>query len=175
MDSEFRGFSKIARLSKDMIITEKIDGTNACIFIGESGEFKVGKRTQWITPQNDNYGFAAWAYEHEQELKGLPIGFNYGEWYGSGIQRRYGLTEKRFALFNVSIPIVPICCSIVPVLYGGIFDTEKIEKCLHNLKIHGSYAAPGFMNPEGVVVWHSGARICFKKTFIDIGKEEHGI
>jgi hypothetical protein len=33
--AEFREFSKMARLSREIIITEKIDGTNAQIFIGE--------------------------------------------------------------------------------------------------------------------------------------------
>ena len=38
--AEFIGFPKIARLSREIVITEKIDGTNGCIFIGgEDGEF----------------------------------------------------------------------------------------------------------------------------------------
>ena len=36
---EYRPFTKIARLSREMVITEKIDGTNACVYIGEDGEF----------------------------------------------------------------------------------------------------------------------------------------
>ena len=42
--TEFNSFGKIARWSRRVIITEKIDGTNASIFIGEDGEFLVGSR-----------------------------------------------------------------------------------------------------------------------------------
>ena len=38
--TEFQEFPKIVRLSRQAIITEKIDGTNGCIFIGEDGEYK---------------------------------------------------------------------------------------------------------------------------------------
>lgn len=42
--AEFRAFQKIARLSRKVIVTEKIDGTNGIIYIGQDGEFKVGSR-----------------------------------------------------------------------------------------------------------------------------------
>ena len=70
---EFIGFPKMARLSRDVIISEKIDGTNACIFIGEDGEFLVGSRTRWITPEQDNHGFAKWAYENRDDLMKLGL------------------------------------------------------------------------------------------------------
>jgi hypothetical protein len=57
--TDFLAMPKIPRLSRLCTITEKIDGTNASIFISEDGsEFLVGSRTRWITPQDDNYGFA---------------------------------------------------------------------------------------------------------------------
>jgi len=46
----FVGFPKMARLSREIVITEKLDGTNAQICIGRHGEFLVGSRTRWITP-----------------------------------------------------------------------------------------------------------------------------
>ena len=33
---EFQEFKKIPRLSRDIIITEKLDGTNGVIYIGEA-------------------------------------------------------------------------------------------------------------------------------------------
>lgn len=100
---DFKEFPKIPRLSRDMVITEKLDGTNACIYIGEDGEFLTGSRTRWITPgkQTDNYGFSQWAHSHKDELLKLGPGLHFGEWWGSGIQRKYGLSEKRFSLFAV--------------------------------------------------------------------------
>jgi hypothetical protein len=38
MEIEFQPFAKIARLSRECVITEKIDGTNAQVYIDESGE-----------------------------------------------------------------------------------------------------------------------------------------
>ena len=174
---EFIEFKKIARLSREVIVTEKIDGTNGQIYIGDDGEFLVGSRSRWITPENDNHGFARWALEHKEELMQLGPGRHYGEWWVSGIQRGYGLPkgEKRFSLFNVlrwgddrdveKYPTPrPSCCHVVPVLAVGNFTTEIILHCLSNLKNYGSKAAPGFMQPEGVVVYHIAGNIMFKKT-----------
>lgn len=33
-----------------------------------------------------------------------------------------------------------------------------------DLAVNGSYAAPGFMNPKGVVVFHAANGTLFKKT-----------
>ena len=163
---EFQDFPKIARLSREVIITEKIDGTNAQIFIGDNGEFLVGSRTKWITPESDNYGFAKWAYEHRDELMQLGSGRHFGEWWGQGIQRGYGLKEKRFSLFNTIrwAEARPGCCGIVPVLWQGIFSTVMVDQCMSQLIALGSVAAPGFMKPEGVVVYHVAANMGFKKT-----------
>lgn len=166
---EFKEFTKIARLSREMVITEKIDGTNGLIAIGENGEFEVGSRSKWITPADDNHGFAKWAYEHKNELMTLGTGYHYGEWWGHGIQRGYGLNLKRFSLFNTARwsndSIRPTCCHVVPVLYSGMFDTTQIDFIMARLLVYGSNAAPGFMKPEGVVIYHTAARMYFKKTF----------
>lgn len=76
---EFKPFDKIARLSRECTVTEKIDGTNASIFIGENGEFLTASRSQWITPDNDNYGFSRWAHENKSELIKLGNGHHFGE------------------------------------------------------------------------------------------------
>lgn len=168
---EFAEFPKMARLSRDVIITEKLDGTNAQVFIGEDGSIKAGSRTRWITPSDDNFGFASWVESNKEELLKLGPGRHFGEWWGLGIQRGYGLHERRFSLFNVSrwLDERPTCCHVVPTLYRGPFDTKDIADVLTELKTNGSLAAPGFMNPEGVIVWHTAANIGFKKT---IDKDE---
>lgn len=123
----FEDFPKIPRLSRTMIITEKIDGTNAQIFIETLGvrpdepqvgswPFTIakvvpgigttfiyaGSRTRWVTPgkDKDNHGFAGWVRDHAEELFNLGEGRHFGEWWGQGIQRGYNLKEKRFSLFN---------------------------------------------------------------------------
>lgn len=162
---EFRPFSKIARISRNCVITEKIDGTNGQLYVNEDGVLEgVGSRNRWITPEQDNFGFARWAWDHAQDLAQLgPAG------WGLGIQRRYGLEERRFSLFNTSRwgqaeSILPDCCSCVPILYEGIYTTEAVEFELDELLYSGSRAAPGFMKPEGIVVWHVAARVYMKKT-----------
>jgi len=165
--TDFVGFNKIARLSRNCVITEKIDGTNGQIYISEDGEFLVGSRNRWLGEGKDNAGFYKWAMEYKEELLTLGTGHHFGEWWGSGIQRRYGLEEKRFSLFNVGLwteENTPDCCHVVPVLNSGLFTTELVNDTLRRLEIHGSKASPGFMNPEGIVVWHESARIYFKKT-----------
>lgn len=165
----FVEFDSIGRLSRDMVVTEKIDGTNAQVHVAEDGRVIAGSRSRWITPDDDNFGFARWVKEHEDELRvGLGFGSHFGEWWGAGIQRRYGLTEKRFSLFNVARwgddAVRPKCCHVVPVLLRWTFDTAKVDECLAQLAAQGSAAAPGFLKPEGVVVYHAASRTLFKKT-----------
>lgn len=190
---KFEEFPKMPRLTREMIITEKIDGTNASIFIqnrdleevaiADSPEIiafkdgytmRVGSRTKWITPKDDNYGFANWCLKNVDELFKLGEGHHFGEWWGSGVQHGYNLSkgDKRFSLFNVSrwsdngTDIRPACCHVVPELYRGLFDTVKIDEVLEQLKEHGSYAAPGYMKPEGIIVFHVAGNFGFKKTIL---------
>lgn len=165
-DIDFIEFPKMPRLSREIVVTEKIDGTNAQVYVSADGEVFAGSRTRWITPEEDNFGFARWVEANANELAQLGPGSHFGEWWGQGIQRGYGITEKRFSLFNVDRwgEGRPSCCGIVPVLYRGVFDTAWIENCLEVLSTTGSVASPGFMNPEGVVIYHIAGRLGFKKT-----------
>lgn len=179
--NEFVEFPKIARLSREVVVTEKIDGTNAQVCIGDDGTVRAGSRNRWITPEDDNFGFAAWVRDHADELAALGPGRHFGEWWGSGIQRGYGLPkgEKRFSLFNTGRWVqdggdrppladgqryAPLCCHVVPVLWRGEFDTTVIHGLLAELREFGSDAAPGFMKPEGLIVYHVAGNLYFKKT-----------
>jgi hypothetical protein len=222
---EFEKFAKIARYSRDCIITEKIDGTNAQIYIGKNTSWVyegrepvdpvhsftdglgntygvwAGSRKQWVSVEKDNHGFARWVKENAEALWiGLGEGRHYGEWWGSGINRNYGLSEKRFSLFNTvrwdlemfnlfkiapwqnmsekdrvrtPEPIFkapPKCCHVTPVLHSGPFDTREIERQLNWLMGTGSRAAPGYSNPEGIVIYHTHGNMMFKKTIEDDDK-----
>jgi hypothetical protein len=165
--AEFEAFNKIPRLSRECVITEKIDGTNAQVLITDEGEVYAGSRSRFITPQDDNFGFAKWVDENKEELLKLGPGRHFGEWWGLGIQRNYGLQEKRFSLFNVgrwNAENVPACCSIVPVLYQGLFSTLAAQSAINDLIQYGSHAAPGFMKPEGIIIYHTASGQLFKKT-----------
>ena len=168
MQPAFEAFPKIPRLNRTIIITEKIDGTNAQVHVTAEGEVFAGSRNRWITIENDNQGFACWVKLHEAELReGLGIGTHFGEWFGAGIQRRYGLLEKRFSLFNThrwKDGQRPAICGVVPTLYIGAFSQAAIQEALDDLRLHGSKAVPGFMNPEGIIVFHTASSTMYKKT-----------
>jgi len=189
---EFKEFKKIPRLSRKIIITEKIDGTNGLIYIDEINNIFAGSRNRflWGSIQeeihNDNHGFAQWVKTNKEELLKLGKGYHYGEWWGSGIQRGYNLPkgEKRFSLFNTdrwikdrTQPLLekqeycPECCYVVPILWTGIFNTSDIDSILDNLVLKGSSASLGFMQPEGIVIYHRAGNLMFKKT---IEKDEKG-
>jgi hypothetical protein len=178
-NDEFIPFRPIPRLRRDIVITEKLDGTSGQIAISDDGLVRAGSRERWLTPEEDNYGFAAWVKEHEQELAaGLGPGRHYGEWWGEGICRGYGLSERRFSLFNekrwgdMAQPTSPhsfaqyrpACCHVVPLLYRGPFTHEALDDMLELLRQTGSVAAPGFMRPEGVIIFHTVSNSLFKVT-----------
>ncbi|MFG3014320.1 RNA ligase family protein [Streptomyces cinerochromogenes] len=205
---EFTPWPKTARLFRDVVVTEKIDGTNAGIHItaaphDEPGEITVypgewtspvvdgvryvvsaQSRKRIITPgkSTDNFGFAGWVYDNAADLvRILGEGLHYGEWWGRGIQRGYGLEERRFSLFNTSrelptpgVDVGGVLVGLVPVLYAGTFAEAAICQALTDLADYGSVAAPGFMNPEGICVYHTQTRNVFKVTLDnnDAGKWE---
>jgi len=190
-DEQFTQFPKMARLQREVIVTEKIDGTNAQLYITDDGKMLFGSRTRWITPGDDNFGFARWATDHKDELMQLGPGRHFGEWWGRGIQRNYGLSYRRFSLFNVvrwcprgevpkAIPtadprnvkmqdMLPSCCHLVPILWQGLFSTAEATIQLWELGQTGSQAAPGFMNPEGIVLFHTAGNVGFKMTLDNDG------
>ncbi len=212
---DFQKFDKIPRLSRDIVITEKIDGINAQIYIctladvnnSFAGDYQhqeaytvdfiekhclsnyekhgfymfAGSRKKWldVSSKGDNFGFAKWVQANGEELLKLGEGRHYGEWYGLGIQRNYGLKEKRLALFNVSKweddEVRPKCCDCVPVLYRGIFDTVKIQIQLDLLKNCGSRIVEGFKNPEGIIIYHKASGKLFKKTILNDEKPKEQV
>lgn len=205
---DFKPFSKIPRLSREIVITEKIDGTNGVIGIWNRNELSseqldgnkfpymsvgmdyvilAGSRTKWIDIHSDNAGFGRWVSDNREELIQLGIGYHHGEWWGKKIKRGYNLKEKRFSLFNVSRwtsefndkvesnlwnaanEYSTICneisvCHVVPFLWKGMFETNKINDALESLKNWGSFASKDFMRPEGIVIYHVPSGYLFKKT-----------
>lgn len=169
-DERYPAFPKIPRLNREVIVTEKIDGTNGLIAVDEDGTIRAGSRNRWLTVDADNFGFASWVRDHAAEL-GLALGpgLHFGEWYGAGIQRGYGLTEKRFALFNSgrwSADDPPDPCYVVPILARGSYAvSELVDSALDVLIQDGSHVSDQrFDHPEGIVVYHTAARSYFKVT-----------
>ena len=124
---KFKAFPKIpsiknlARVLRDInpdkqewqfIGTVKLHGCNAAIGYSE-GEVFYQSRNRIITPEDDNYGFAAWAEENLKPKLLDSIGRStitgtliiYGEFIGQGIQKGVAVSElpKSFVAFAVSI------------------------------------------------------------------------
>ncbi len=175
----FIGFGKISRLNRDITITEKLDGTNAAIGIGPeegavdiistdlgnavgpapyAGKVWAQSRTRVITPEQDNMGFARWVEENKEDLRRvLGPGLHFGEWWGGKIQRGYGMTGKKFSLFNFTRwandpsvhELARIGVQVIPVLYHGPWNTSgqylfAPDCALKMLAQRGSFAQPGY-------------------------------
>lgn len=199
----FESYPKTPRFEKPVIVTEKIDGTNAQIYIRPADEYydpqydslifnqneddsepngyllRAGSRNRWISPSDDNYGFANWMFDNAAELVKLGVGRHFGEWWGRGIGRGYDLDTRKFSLFNVSrwlklngvygtgsgipkwVQTCPSCCDVVPVLDrdAEFADVYGIMTWLESV---GSIANPGYKRPEGVVAFHTGSGQVYK-------------
>lgn len=77
----FVEFPKIHRYNRTVVITEKLDGTNAQVYINDEGtRCFAGSRNKWISIEDDNYGFARWVQTNHDELLKLGPGSHFGEW-----------------------------------------------------------------------------------------------
>ena len=164
---EFKAWEKIPRENPFTVtITEKMDGTNACIIIQDGCIVGVQSRKRLITPEDDNYGFSAWVDENKDDLVNLGDGYHYGEWAGLGIQKNpHALDGKQFFLFNTfrwndQNPNRPKCCEVVPVLFQGQLNPETIPELL--IKMQDD--ATENQRPEGVIAYYHAFRKYTKHT-----------
>lgn len=217
---EFNEWPKTPRWNRTIVVTEKIDGTNACVtivkqpfgtsidqdtskarLIFRQEDYDEGGTPDWeyvvyaqsrkrvITPDSDNFGFAGFVWENADKLvDALGEGRHYGEWWGRGIQRGYGLDHRRFSLFNsgrwdretfqhYGLDQV----DVVPILFHGTLDHQELTRVESELRAQGSLAAEvaggarGF-DAEGYMIWHSASRQIYKVLLEgdDISKTEAG-
>lgn len=191
MALEFEGFPKIPRYYRKVCIAEKIDGTNAQILLtpGDHEDFLqdkyaldyqdglvlyAGSRKRYLRLESDkkggdNFGFAQWVSENSKDLFELGRGRHFGEWWGAGIQRGYASHTRKFSLFNIKRWGVhnppPPPCRAVPLMYDGPLTPYIIDAVLEDLKNNGSRAKEGFLDPEGIIIWHYDTRSYTKNTF----------
>ena len=173
MSAEFKAWDKIPRgKGQHVTITEKLDGTNACVIIIEGKLVGVQSRTRLITPENDNYGFAKWTHENKESLEKLGDGYHYGEWYGEGIQKNHHKKDGKYlALFNTfrfseERPLPKdINIEIVPILYSGSKKDINIDEIMKSLELQAEEAN---YTPEGIIVYHHNTRAFEKYTFKNV-------
>jgi hypothetical protein len=178
---EFKSWGSTTRENKNKTITEKIDGTNACI-VAQDGKVTAQSRKRIITPDDDNYGFARWVYDNAGALLDtLGYGYHYGEWFGEGIQKNpLGIEGKRFALFHATKYTEQNGYELskvdgletVPLLHHGQCDVWTIPDIMDDLEYKGSKVVGAkrqvvskmhfdyerAADAEGIIIWNNETR-----------------
>lgn len=187
---EFKSWGSTTRENKNKTITEKLNGTNACI-VAQDGKVTAQSRKRIITPDDDNYGFAKWVYDNAGALLDtLGYGYHYGEWYGEGIQKNpLGIEGKRFALFHATkytegngFDLERVDgLETVPLLHHGQCDVWTIPNIMQDLNIYGSKVEgakvigqietfPGIQicaPAEGIIIWNNETKTRTKMLLED--------
>lgn len=165
MSTEFKAWPKIQRLDKNIVtITEKIDGTNACVIVDKGQVVGAQSRNRLLTLADDNMGFASWVEKNKEPLATLGNGYHYGEWAGPGIQKNpHCLDQKTFFLFDSRMrgffennPEHPAkdFVSVVPILYTGWYRPETVDDILWRLEEGEIGLGAGKKtNPEGIIIY----------------------
>lgn len=165
----FKKWPKIARYTKPMRghITEKMDGSNACIIVQDGKVVGCQSRKRIITPDEDNFGFARWVYNNANYLKGLGDGYHYGEWCGPKINgNRHNLDMNTFFLFSwyreeeLGRPVDNL--EYVRLLHEGDIDPDTVTTAMEDLlfiSAHEDYI------PEGIVIYYSDYKFHLKHTY----------
>jgi len=118
-----------------------------------------------LTIEEDNFGFAQWVNKNaEQLVLDLGVGYHFGEWWGIGINRGYGLDHRRFSLFNPA-KHSEVCYHVPPVRTLTHHEYETLnwyEETKKEFIEFGSIAAEGYMKPEGFVIYAERAKTYWK-------------
>ena len=168
---EFTPWPKINRLkSMAVTVTYKVDGTNAAVHIRDGKLVACQSRNKFITPEQDNMGFANWAYSNADVLSHLGDGIHFGEWACPNIQKNpHKLEKKKFFLFNAHRYedlmededrrkiLIAADIEVVPVLYNGEYD----EAVIRDIMTHHAEIDEGF---EGVIIYFHDFRTYMKRT-----------
>ncbi len=181
---EFHKYFKIPRIENETFtISEKIDGSNGLIYVHHArfddvkkgvdrSYILAGSRSKWLIDDGsktwDNHGFGSWVEENEEDLYSLDEGYHYGEWYGKGINRGYGLLDKRFMLFNYGryaeklrladsglLFNMPTKVQVETVFHHNV-KFEQLFQIIAEVRYHlthdGSKHVQGYIKPEGLIV-----------------------
>jgi ATP-dependent RNA circularization protein (DNA/RNA ligase family) len=128
--ANYKSYLHVERLEKEecegllqndiVYVTAKIDGTNACVWLGEDGQVHAGSRKRELNENKDNADFYSWVQSNNNEAISLrqaladhPTWILYGEWMG-------------FEKFVGSIKTYDDCAKGHMYLFD-VFDTETLE------------------------------------------------
>jgi len=180
---KYPSFPSIERIENiRCFINEKIDGTNGMIEITKDA-LRFGSRNTYLSSKEDNHGFYKFCKEYitypvsdiiirrlyPNNPPTYPVRI-YGEWFGKGIQRTYGLKARYFMPFNPYHADALTYCGVPYIvypaeLYSGKFSVSQLELCMDDLKLRGSKVIEDYMNPEGVVIYFPKYNFSLKRKF----------
>lgn len=172
---QFEAWPKIPRhKGVQVVITEKIDGTNACLVVENNKIIGCQSRNRIIDRHSDNAGFANWAFDNEERIVNLlGEGRHFGEWAGPNIQQnKLNLDRKHFFLFNSYLWYEKLNVhedhgeiKSVPLLYNGDYQDGLIEDIMNRLKYNDFPHQTGYMKPEGIIIFYPQMKSYEKLTF----------
>lgn len=180
----FKPFPKITRYTRPRLghITEKMDGTNACVIVEGGQVVGAQSRNRLLTSlshnsfgepffqdHGENHGFAHWVKTNKDKLALLGDGYHYGEWCGPGINgNRHNLTEKVFYHFNpfryrdTDFKEYEAGISFVRVLFEGEITDEVVKR---TAEAHWDSIHDVFYKPEGVMIYYHDFKTTLKFTY----------
>jgi hypothetical protein len=110
----FDKYQKVKRVGDDeceglldgrVHVFPKLDGTNASVWVDESGEIKAGSRNRELSLDHDNHNFAGWVLQADDLrcfMRDYPYLRLYGEWLVPHTLKTYREDAwRRFYVFDV--------------------------------------------------------------------------
>ena len=170
----------------NIVITEKIDCSNASFTLDEQGELQVFSRNVLLDESNNLNGFYQWVHENINPIQLEPEYIYFGEWLGTPHKVRYEGYEKQFFLFDVwdkeftrympfSVVEFEAYClelNLVPVFYKGEFISfEHLESFVGQTALGGKIGE--LESGEGIVV-KNYTNQGFAKMVTEAFREVHG-
>lgn len=157
-------FAEAFKVGEHITITEKIDGANASIAVGEDGKLIAFSRRNELTPENTLQGFYGYVQSLDPTMISCVLGSRYiffGEWLVKHTIKYPQEKMKQFYVFDVwdteveqYIPweqtkqMAEFCgLKMVPVFYDGPFISWE-----HVYSFVGKTEMGGEPTGEGVVI-----------------------
>lgn len=136
---QFRKYEKIYRLTKEEVegillgtcsITEKLDGANLSVWLGDSGEIRVGSRNNDLTANGNEFnGAVGYCNNHDgikKFFKVYPECRLYGEWLVRHTLEYNAVAYKKFYLFDICYPDGSYSAQQVVQTIGHNYEIETV-------------------------------------------------
>lgn len=168
-----------------IVVTEKIDCSNASFTLDEQGDLQVFSRNVLLDDSNSLNGFYQWVHENIETKHLMANHVYFGEWLGNPHKVQYAGHEKQFFLFDVYSNNVELYLpftlvedearilkiNLVPVFYRGEFISfEHLEGFVGMTALGGKIGDHD--SGEGIVVKNFSNQ-GFAKMVTDVFLEVH--